>query len=80
MGVFDKIKGVIVGHIYDEKSDQRDVYTEDILLNVSKEYDFPILKINDFGHECPNTILPVGGKVKLDAGKKAIEIIEDCVK
>jgi muramoyltetrapeptide carboxypeptidase len=35
--------------------------------------------MDDFGHNCPNTVLPVGGKVKIDAGKRTVEIAEKCV-
>jgi len=46
----------------------------------SADYGFPILKVNDFGHNCPNTVLPVGTKVKFDADTQEIEILEQCVK
>ncbi len=80
MKVFDQINGVIVGFIFgaqveNPKMDQM----EDVLVEFTKEYDFPILKINDFGHNCPNTTLPIGCKVELDATKKNIKIIEKCV-
>jgi muramoyltetrapeptide carboxypeptidase len=37
------------------------------------------LKVNDFGHNCPNTVLPVGGRVKVDADRQAVEILTACV-
>lgn len=80
MGVFDKIKGVIVGYIYDEFAEQRDVHMEDVLLNVSDGYEFPILKINDFGHNCPNTVIPIGVTARLDSTRKEIVILEDCAR
>lgn len=80
MGVFDKINGVIIGYIFDEFSDQRVVHMEDILMNVSDGYEFPILKVSDFGHNCPNTVIPIGVTVRLDSSKKEIKILEDCVK
>jgi muramoyltetrapeptide carboxypeptidase len=52
---------------------------EDILLETTKKYRFPILKANDFGHNCPNTVLPVGAKVRTDSGRKEIKILEKCV-
>lgn len=80
MGVFDNIKGVIVGYIFDEFSNQRAINMENILLNISDGYGFPILKINDFGHNCPNTVIPIGTEVRLDSNKKEIKILEDCIK
>lgn len=79
MGVFDKVKGIIVGYIYDEYADQRRVHMEDILEKATSKYHLPILKVNDFGHNCPNTVIPVGAKVKLNADEKTIEILEECI-
>lgn len=80
MGVFDKIAGVIAGFIY---SFQRDpgyqVQFEDIILDVSRDYSFPILKINEFGHSCQNTPLPIGGVGEMDAEKLSFKIVEPCV-
>ncbi|WP_100489320.1 S66 peptidase family protein [Sporolactobacillus pectinivorans] len=79
MGVFDEIKGVIIGHIFDDRKEQQNIHMEDILLKVSKEYSFPILKIDDFGHNCPNTVIPVGVKASMDADNKTITLLEKCV-
>lgn len=83
IGVFDKIKGVVIGYVYgfqdEEIAKKNDVKVkyEDIVLDLTKEYDFPILKTNDFGHRNPNCFLPIGAKVKINASKKEIEITED---
>lgn len=80
MGVFDQIQGVIVGYIYGlQKEGGQGPMMEDILLRVTPSHDFPILKMNDFGHNCPNTVLPVGGGVRLDADQMTVEIISPCV-
>jgi muramoyltetrapeptide carboxypeptidase len=80
MGVFDQIQGVIVGYIDGLQNDERALMQmEDVLLRVTIDYAFPILKVEDFGHNCPNTVLPVGGKVKVDADQGNIEILESCV-
>lgn len=80
MGVFDQVAGVIVGYIdgVDNLPDAR-LYLEDVLLTVTQDYHFPILKTNDFGHNCPNTTLPVGARVRMDADEQEIEILEQCV-
>ena len=81
LGVFDKIKGIIVGYIYGLQKENPDKeQMEDILLKFTKKYNFPILKINDFGHNCSNTIFPIGCKVELDADNKKITFIKDWVK
>lgn len=83
IGVFDKIKWIVIGYIlgfqdkeWIKENNIKSNY-EDIVLDITKDYNFPILKTNDFGHKCPNCYLPIWAKVKLDAGKKEIEIIED---
>jgi muramoyltetrapeptide carboxypeptidase len=57
------------------------LHMEDVLLNVTQDYHFPILKANDFGHNTPNTTLPVGARVRMrtHAGEQSIEIVEECV-
>jgi len=92
MGVFGKISGIVIGYIYGfqdagqfkktPKLDRRGkkVNYEDLVLEATKDYDFPILKINEFGHYCPNAIIPLGAQAKMDAGKKEVEIVSKCVK
>ncbi len=79
-GVFDRINGVIVGYIHSaQKSGSMVSPMEEILARKSARYGFPILKVNDFGHNCPNTVLPVGGLVRMDTGDQSLEILEACV-
>lgn len=72
-GVFDKIKGIWVGN-YDGS-----VALEKILLDVLEdEYKFPIVKSNNFGHTEKKTVIPVGGKARIDTTKAVkIEITEN---
>lgn len=77
IGVFDKIKGCIVGHndgLQEKAKEEHQM--ENILKNITKDMNFPILKVDDFGHNCPNTVLPVGASIRLDSDEKVIEIIE----
>jgi muramoyltetrapeptide carboxypeptidase len=80
MGVLDQVAGVIVGYIdgVDNLPDAT-LHMEDVLLTVASDYRFPILKANDFGHNCPNTTLPVGARVRMDADEQEIDILEACV-
>lgn len=70
--VFEKIKGLWLG--YYEKDTETSKF-EDVIINNLKEYTFPILKCNDFGHNCQNVVMPIGTKVKLDATNCEVEII-----
>ena len=77
-GVFDKIKGVIIGYNYDlQKNGNSYPQMEDILLEYTKEYDFPIIKCNDFGHKMVNSVIPIGVKAKIDSYNNKVEIIDD---
>lgn len=77
-GVFDKIKGLWIGN-YEHESN---ISLERIVLDVlGEEYDFPIIKSNNFGHIETKTVIPIGTKAKIDTNKsKKIELIEQCVK
>lgn len=76
-GVFDKIKGICVGN-YEHESG---ISLEQILLDVlDGEYDFPIIKSNNFGHCDKKTVIPIGTKARIDTTKdKKIILVEDCV-
>ena len=73
-GIFDKINGVVIGYNYALQKDGNTYpQMEDILLEYTKEYKFPIIKCNSFGHKIVNSIIPIGGNVKIENGKVMIE-------
>lgn len=77
-GVFDKIKGIIIGYNYDlQKNGNIYPQMEDILLEYTKEYNFSIVKCNDFGHKMVNSVIPIGVNMKLDTDNKTVEITEE---
>ncbi len=80
-GVFDQIRGVVIGFI-DGLQNKPDAthQMEDILVRITADYTFPVLKVDDFGHNCPNTVLPVGGRARLNADAQTLEIIEPTTK
>ncbi len=76
-GVFDKIKGLWLGN-YEHESK---ISLEKIVLDVlGDEYNFPIIKSNNFGHVYKQTVIPIGTKAKIDTNNEIkIELIENCV-
>jgi len=42
-----------------------------------KEFDFPIIKCDDFGHDCDKIVIPIGAKVKFDANNELVTILEE---
>ena len=80
-GVFDKVKAVVVGYNYEiQKDGDKYPQMEDILLEYTKEYNFPIVKCNDFGHRIANAVIPIGVEAKIDSDKETIEIVEEFLK
>ena len=77
-GVFDKIKGLWIGN-YEHESG---ITLEKIVMDVlGDEYNFPIIKSNNFGHIETKTVIPIGTKARIDTSKdKKIELIEECVR
>lgn len=74
-GIFEKVNGVLLGY-----AKEKDGYLlEDLVAEVTAEYDFPIVKCDDFGHHCPNTVLPVGVQARLDADTSSLEFLEPSV-
>lgn len=73
-GVFDKIKGLWIGHYH---GDTEEMKIEDVFMRNLKGYNFPILKCDDFGHDCENIVVPIGSKVRLDANNCKVEILEE---
>ena len=70
-GVFDQIKGLWIGNYEPPESN---ITLEQIVLDtLGDEYDFPIIKSNNFGHIETKTVIPIGTKAQ-------IELIENCVK
>ena len=75
---FDKIKGLWIGN-YEHESG---VSLEKIVLDVIEDdYNFPIVKSNNFGHIESKTTIPIGTKARIDTSKEEkVELIEQCVK
>ena len=77
-GVFNKIKGLWIGN-YEHESN---VALEKIIIDVlGDEYNFPIIKSNNFGHTETKTVIPIGTRAKIDTDENIkIKLIEGCVK
>lgn len=50
-----------------------------LVLDILKEYNFPILTNMDFGHYTVNTPMPVGIKAHLIATNKTFEVTESAL-
>ena len=57
------------------ENDTKKFKYEDVVMNNVKEYKFPILKCNDFGHNCSNVVIPIGARARLIADKCKVELL-----
>ncbi|MDO8499005.1 MAG: LD-carboxypeptidase [bacterium] len=80
MGIFNRINGLILGYFPDIQNDEK-FYREigDIVLEITKDKNFPILQVNELGHLVKNYTWPMGIEFELDATNKSIVALEDCV-
>lgn len=79
-GIFDVIKGNIVGKPQDEKNYEE--YKE-VYLRVLKEFNkesLPVLYNINIGHAYPTGILPLGTDVQIDFTNKKISLLESPTK
>lgn len=76
-GVFNKIKGLWIGS-YNHESN---ISLEKIILDViGDEYNFPIIKSDNFGHIEEKIVIPIVTKAKIDTNsKEKITLLEKCV-
>lgn len=77
-GVFDQIKGLWIGNYEHETG----IALEKIIMDVlGDEYNFPIIKSNNFGHTETKTVIPIGTKARIDTKKQVkIKLMENCIK
>lgn len=75
--VFDKINGLWIGN-YEHPSGYS---LEKIILDtLGDNYNFPIIKSNNFGHIDKKTVIPIGTMAKIDtSAERKIKLLENCV-
>jgi muramoyltetrapeptide carboxypeptidase len=74
-GVFNKIKGMIIGRPFNYTREQTNQLVQ-IVQERTKDYDFPILFNVDIGHSDPMIAAPLGVKIKIDSRKNLFEFTE----
>jgi muramoyltetrapeptide carboxypeptidase len=83
-GVLDQISGMVIGKLVDMKKmpwkGMKYPRAKELVLDLLKDYNFPILANVDFGHKSINLPMPIGIKVSLDASNKKLAFLESAVK
>ena len=75
-GIFNVIKGIVVGKPQDEKyfDEYKEVYKK--VMQEFKCEDLPILYNVNIGHAYPTGVLPLGTDIRIDFDNKKIHLIE----
>ncbi len=83
MGVLDRISGMLIGKIKYVKpirdQEVEEPTVKELVLDVLKDYNFPIMQNLDFGHFTVNIPMPIGVKVEFDTSKKLLNFLESPV-
>jgi len=82
-GLFDRAKGMLIGKIRGEEQGViKDMTSEvkEVILDITDEFDFPVIANMDFGHYTPNLPLPMGLKAGMDTEGTRVWINESYVK
>ena len=78
MGVFNQIKGMLVGRPMRYSDDEKHQLHE-VILQRTNGYHFPIIAEMDFGHTSPQFTLPIGCQAYIDSESKLFKILESAV-
>ena len=82
MGILDRISGMLIGKIKYIKPLRQKVEEptlKDMVLEILKDYKFPIMANLDFGHDTINIPMPIGIKISFDTSKKELNFLESAV-
>lgn len=74
-GILEKIKGLVIGHI---ETNEKNI--DQILDDVLKKYNYPIIKVDYFGHGISEFLtIPNGVKAKISTQEKSFKLLEKVV-
>ncbi len=83
LGIFNKISGLLIGKVtYIKPAREKEIIEptlKEMVLDLLKDFDFPIMANLDFGHFTVNIPMPVGIKVSFDTSKKELNFLESTV-
>ena len=82
VGILERISGMIVGELtwvnqYFEEIEHPT--PREAILDTLSDFDFPILKVSDFGHNMTMLPLPMGVQATVDAEAQQVTILESAV-
>jgi len=69
-GSLSKLNGIVVGHLekcFSSRAEEEFFYQT--LAELTEDYGYPVLKIDEFGHHAYNCVLPLGAMAKIENEK-----------
>lgn len=76
-GALERIAGMVIGHVIRDKSTS-EVPLDEVVLEATKDFSFPIVKVGYFGHGLDVFYpIPLGTRAAIDSGKKEFKLIEN---
>ncbi|MCB1557259.1 MAG: LD-carboxypeptidase [Alphaproteobacteria bacterium] len=78
-GVFDRIAGLVIGHLANWVPSDFPRNFGETVMEVVQDYDFPVLQINELGHMVHNYVFPIGCMAELDSEKQLFRLTESPV-
>lgn len=66
IGVFDKINGVVLGRFSQMEGEKIKSTVEEMILNITRSKDFPVVKTGDIGHNKDSKCMIIGKDIYLE--------------
>lgn len=76
-GFFNIIGGLLLGHFIGPNSEDQRPSVEQLVMELTREYSFPIISGYPHGHVLPNFTLPHGALVEMNADNLSLSVIAD---
>ena len=81
-GILDQIAGLLFARPQHYTAEERETLFQTILSVVADEFgrpDLPIVAEMDFGHEAPQSIMPLGVTAEIDCAQQTFRLVEACI-
>jgi muramoyltetrapeptide carboxypeptidase LdcA involved in peptidoglycan recycling len=78
MGVFERLRGLLMARPYGYADEER-AQLHEVILERTRRHDFPIVADMDFGHTTPIFTLPIGCRAAINGVAQRFAITEAAV-
>jgi len=76
-GQFQRLRGMVVGHLEGIEEQKFGVTVKEVTLKSSELEKWPVLKVDAFGHHVASMVIPIGVKCRIGGG--CVELLESGV-